>query len=440
MRWRRPIRRLLKPPIERAIIRRHKRRRYLFLSDTTLRDGEQMPGVRLNADEKLQIAHGLARAGIHSIDAGFPAASPEEVASIRRIAKEVRGPVINGHCRTLKGDIDAAAEALGGLSVFKRAVTLFVGISPTHREQKHQKSKAEIVKMTVDAIQYAKEHFEIVTFGPEDASRTEPEFLYEIYNEAIMAGATTCGFADTVGYLTPHKAADWIKGIQDNVKSIDRALLAVHFHNDLGMATANAMACIAEGVNIVQGTINGLGERAGNTPLEEVIMTIVVHPDEFPVKCRANPEALYELSQLVSRLTGVEPAVTKAVIGRNIFRSEAGVHQDGLLKDAHVYLPFLPEQIGAPGLQLVLGKHSGRRAVTHCFAEAGVALDEEQSNRVLQHLKGSPRRRSYASKEELLGLMSEVFPDRGVDAAEEGDADLSEQNAWQLQSDGPKPK
>src|SRR3954464_573158 len=323
MKWRRPIRRFLVPPIEQAIVRRHKRRRILFLSDTTLRDGEQMPGVRLNAEEKLQIAAALARAGIHSIDAGFPAASQEEIASIRRIAENVRGPVINGHCRTLKADIDAAVEALGGLSPIKRATTLFIGISPTHREQKHHKSKAEIVKMTVDAIRYAKEHFEIVTFGPEDASRTEPDFLYEIYNEAINAGATTCGFADTVGYLTPHKAADWIKGIQDNVKSIDRALLAVHFHNDLGMATANAMACIAEGVNIVQGTINGLGERAGNTPLEEVIMTIAVHPDEYPVKCRAKPNELYELSRLVARLTGVEPAVTKAVIGRNIFRSEA---------------------------------------------------------------------------------------------------------------------
>lgn len=440
MAWRRPIRHLLKPVIERAIIRRHKRRRFLFLSDTTLRDGEQMPGVRLNAEEKLEIAHALARAGIHSIDAGFPAASTEEVASIRRIAEEVRGPVINGHCRTLNADIDAAAEALGGLSVFKRAVTLFVGISPTHREQKHHKSKAEIVRMTVDAIRYAKQHFEIVTFGPEDASRTEPDFLYEIYNEAIMAGATTCGFADTVGYLTPHKAADWIKGIQDNVKSIDQALLAVHFHNDLGMATANAMACIAEGVNIVQGTINGLGERAGNTPLEEVIMTIAVHPDEFPVKCRAKPSELYELGRLVARLTGVEPAVTKSVIGRNIFRSEAGVHQDGLLKDAHIYLPFLPEQMGAPGLQLVLGKHSGRRAVTHCVATAGVALDDEQSNRVLQHLKGSPLRLSYESKDEILGLLEEVFPMGVVGLAESQDADGPQPESWQLPAGGPKPR
>jgi 2-isopropylmalate synthase len=396
--------------VERAAIWMHKRKGLLFLSDTTLRDGEQMPGVRLNPAEKVQIAQALARAGIHSIDAGFPAAAREEIESIRQIARSVRGPVINGHCRTLAADIDAAREALGELSLFKRAVTLFIGISKLHREQKHHKTKAEIVKMTVDAIQYAKRYFQIVTFGPEDASRTEPEFLHEIYREAIDAGATTCGFADTVGYLTPDKAADTIKSIQDNVPNIGQAMLAVHFHNDLGLGTANALACIKQGVNIVQGTVNGLGERAGNTPLEEVIMAITVHPDEFPVKCKVNTKELYELSKLVARLTGVTPAPAKAVIGGNVFRTEAGVHQDGVLKDPSVYLPFLPEQIGAPPVQLVLGKHSGRRAVAHRAAEIGVALSDEQVNQVLQHLKSHPRLTSYASGEEVRLLLDEVFP------------------------------
>ena len=402
--------------VERAAIWRHKRKGLLFLSDTTLRDGEQMPGVRLNPDEKVQIAQALARAGIHSIDAGFPAAANEEVESIRRIAASVKGPVINGHCRTLNSDVDAAAEALGELSIFKRAVTLFIGISPIHREQKHHKTKAEIVRMTVDAIQYAKKHFRIVTFGPEDASRTEPEFLHEIYDEAIMAGATTCGFADTVGFLTPGKASDCIKGIQDNVPHIDQALLAVHFHNDLGLGSANALACIKQGVNIVQGTVNGLGERAGNTPLEEIMMALTLHPDEFPVKCHVKPAELYELSRLVARLTGVEPAVNKAVIGRNVFRTEAGVHQDGVLKDPSVYLPFLPEQIGAPPVQLVLGKHSGRRAVAHRAAELGVHLNDKQVASVLDHLKRNPKRRSYESSADIRALLAEVFPN-GVDGS-----------------------
>jgi len=406
--------------VELASIWLHKRKGLVFLSDTTLRDGEQMPGVRLNPAEKVQIAQALARAGIHSIDAGFPAAAPEEIDSIRQIAAAVNGPVINAHCRTLAADIDAAREALGQLSIFKRAVTLFVGISKLHREQKHHKSKAEIVRMAVDAIRYAKQYFQIVTFGPEDASRTEPEFLHEIYREAIDAGATTCGFADTVGYLTPDKAADCIKAIQDNVPNINQALLAVHFHNDLGLGTANALACIKQGVNIVQGTVNGLGERAGNTPLEEVAMALMLHPDEFPVKCKVHTEEFYALSQLVARLTGVEPSATKAVIGRNVFRTEAGVHQDGVLKDPGIYLPFLPEQIGAPPVQLVLGKHSGHRAVAHRAAEVGVTLSEQQVGQVLQHLKHEPRLSSYATVEEMCLLLDEVFPD-GVPAGVVGE-------------------
>jgi len=209
----------------------------------------------------------------------------------------------------------------------------------------------------------------------------------------------------------------------------------------LGMATANAMACIAEGVNIVQGTINGLGERAGNTPLEEVIMTLAVHPDEYPVICRAKPAELYGLSELVAQLTGVEPAVTKAVIGKNIFRSEAGVHQDGLLKDARVYLPFLPDQIGAPDFKLVLGKHSGRRAVTHCAAGAGVLLSDEQSARVLEHLKQSPRRRSYESSDEIRGLLKEVFPNGVVNAVEPDEEPQHASENWAASaSGGPKPR
>lgn len=401
--------------VELASIWMHKRKGLLFLSDTTLRDGEQMPGVRLNPAEKLQIAQGLAKAGIHSIDAGFPAAAQEEIESIRQIAETVRGPVINAHCRTLPADIDAAREALGGLSLFKRAVTLFIGISKLHREQKHKKSKAEIVRMTVDAIGYAKRYFQIVTFGPEDASRTEPDFLHEIYKAAIDAGATTCGFADTVGYLTPDKAADCIKSIQDNVPNISQALLAVHFHNDLGLGTANALACIKQGVNIVQGTVNGLGERAGNTPLEEVIMAIKVHPDEYPVKCRVRPKELYELSRLVARLTGIEPAPAKAVIGGNVFRTEAGVHQDGVLKDPGIYLPFLPEDVGAPPVQLVLGKHSGRRAVAHRAAEIGRNLSDAEVGQVLQYLKEHPRRTSYASADEIRELLEEVLTIPAVD-------------------------
>jgi 2-isopropylmalate synthase len=398
--------------IERMVVWRNKRRGLLFLSDTTLRDGEQMPGLRLNPAGKVRIARALAEAGIHSIDAGFPAAAPEEIEAIRQIVREVRGPVINAHCRTLKEDIDKAAEALQDAGRMKRAVTLFIGISPIHREHKHHKSKSEILKLSIDAILYAKHRFKfhIVTFGPEDASRTEPDYLHEMYREAIAAGCTTVGFADTVGILTPEKAADCIKGIQDNVPNLDDALLAVHFHNDLGLATANALACVKQGVNIVQGTINGVGERAGNTSIEEVVMALKVHRDQYGRECKVDPQRLYQLSQLVAELTGYCPPVNKAVVGKNLFITGAGIHQDGLLKDPASYLPFLPEEVGAPPFRLVLTKHSGRHAVAQRMAEIGASLSDDQLQQVLLHLKaGAARQSIYDTEEDLRQLLDEVF-------------------------------
>jgi 2-isopropylmalate synthase len=397
--------------LERTVIWHKKRKQTVFLSDTTLRDGEQMPGIRLNAKAKVAIAAALADAGIHSIDAGSPAASPEEIEAIRRIVKEVHGPVIMAHCRTLASDIDKAAEAFEGASLFKKGITVFVGISPVHRERKHRKSKADIVRMSVDAIQYAKRCFRIVTFGPEDAGRTEPDYLYEIYREAIDAGATAIGFADTVGILTPEKAADRIKGIQDNVPNLSHALLAVHFHNDLGLATANALACVAEGVDIVQGTINGMGERAGNTPLEEVVLALGLHRDQYRVGHGVDPRKLGRLSRLVADLTGFRPPPNKAVVGDGLFVAESGVHQDGLLKDPATYLPFLPSDVGGDFVRLVLGKHSGRRAVRYRMQEHGIELTDAQAQQVVGHLKTSARKSLYDSEDDLRGLLAEVFPD-----------------------------
>jgi 2-isopropylmalate synthase len=416
--------------IEKTMIWRHKMKGMLFLSDTTLRDGEQMPGVRLKPADKVTIAKALADAGIHSIDAGFPAAAPEEVESIRQIVQAVKGPVINAHCRTVNSDIDAAVEALQDAPRYKRGVTLFIGISPLHREFKHRKSKAEIIKITTDAIQYAKQYFRIVSFGPEDATRTEPEYLYECYKEAIDAGATTVGFADTVGFLTPDKAADRIKGIQDNVPNLNNALLGVHFHNDLGMGTANALACVAQGVNVVQGTINGVGERAGNTPLEEVVMALSLHQDQYKVSHNVDAHKLYELSRLVERLTGFKVQANKAVVGRNVFLTESGVHQDGLMKNPETYLPFLPEQIGAPPVRLVLGKHSGRHAVRHQMERVGIKLTDEQTQQILNYLKrGEALKSMYDTDDEVRALYNEVFPQAGGAAphASTGNARQAEQ-------------
>ncbi|MBX6313766.1 MAG: pyruvate carboxyltransferase [Isosphaeraceae bacterium] len=402
--------RSIKRGIKLKVIQHLKRKGIVLLSDTTLRDGEQMPGLRLRPEAKVAIARALAAAGFHSIDAGFPAAAPEEVEAIRRIVAEVRGPILTAHCRTLAADIDRAAEALAEAPIHKRGVSLFLGTSPQHREHKHRRSKAEIIRMAVEAIAYAKQQrFVIIAFGPEDASRTEPDFLHEIYREAIAAGATTIGFADTVGILTPEKAADRIKAIQDSVPELSRALLGVHFHNDLGLGTANALACVAQGANIVQGTINGIGERAGNTALEEVVVALHLHRDQYRVKCGVDPRHLAGLSRLVARLTGLTPPPNKAVVGANVFTTEAGVHQDGLIKDPSTYLPFPPELIGADPVRLVLGKHSGQQAVRHRLRLHGRHLPDEQVRRVVEHLKLGARRRLYETEEDLDGLLREVF-------------------------------
>ena len=377
--------------IKDVVIGHHRRSEAVLFSDTTLRDGEQMPGATLEPDDKLRIALALERAGVHSLDAGFPASSRADIEAIQRMTGVVRKPVLTALCRTLTGDIDAAEEALSGNPPHKRGVSLFCGTSPLHREHKLNKSQAEIVRLVANTVSYAAERFLIVAFSPEDASRTERDFLCEVYREAIDAGATTIGFPDTVGLLTPDKARDFIRHIQDHVPNINRALLAVHFHNDLGLAVANTLACIKEGANVVQCTVNGIGERAGNAALEEVAMALVLHADEFGRTAKIDTTQLAPLCQLVAELTGIPLSANKPVGGANIFATEAGIHQDGLLKNPDTYLPYRPERVGAEGIRLVIGRHSGRRAVAHRLQELGVPLADEQVLEVLEAIKRLPK-------------------------------------------------
>lgn len=394
--------------IKRAVLRQQKKKPVVMISDTTLRDGLQMPGVRLEMPQKVAIAKALAEAGVHSIDCGFPAAGPQELEAIKHIARSARGPVLSVLSRSRKEDIDLAAEALAAVSPFKRAITLFIGTSPLHRKHKHQMSKSQIVDTARKAIEYAQGAFEMISFGPEDASRTEPEFLYEVYEGAIAAGALSIGFTDTVGILTPRKAADAVKRIQDNVKGIDDAMLGVHFHNDLGLATANSLACVEAGANMVQGTVNGIGERAGNVAIEEVVLALVLHHDEYGKKVSVNPAALFALSRLVQELTGVETPANKAVVGRNLFRTEAGIHQDGLLQNMDTYTPFPPELIGAGPVQIVLGPNSGRAAVRHHLQASGVEASDEAVEQVLVRLKDG----NYSASEnaEIAAFMERIRP------------------------------
>lgn len=377
--------------VKEQVIRHHKRSGHILFSDTTLRDGEQMPGATLDPDDKLRIAQALEALGIHSLDAGFPASSEADRIAIRKMVPEVPGLVLTALCRTVQGDIDAADEALAGRPVHKRGVSLFCGTSPLHRQFKLQKSEAEILTLITDAVRYAADKFEIVTIGPEDASRTELPFLCQVLRESIDAGATSIGFTDTVGILTPDRTRDMIRHIQDHVPNLEKALFGVHFHNDLGLAVANTLTAIQEGVNVVQGTINGIGERAGNIPLEEVAIAMDLNRDLYGPPGRLDMTRLTSVCRLVSELTGIPIPVNKPVAGENLFATEAGIHQDGLLKNPDTYLPYRPERIGAEGIRLILGRHSGRSAVARRLEELGVQASADDVSRVLEQIKQLPK-------------------------------------------------
>ncbi len=373
--------------IRHAIISHHKRSGIVLFSDTTLRDGEQMPGATLEPFEKLQIARALQETGIHSLDAGFPASSEADVEAIRMMVGVITKPVLTALCRTVRSDIDAAERALDGNPLHKKGVSLFCGTSPLHRLHKLNRSRSEILQIITESVGYAASKFRIVAFSPEDASRTEVDYLCQCYREAIDAGATTVGFPDTVGLLTPEKARDFIRAIQDGVPNLDRALLAVHFHNDLGLAVANTLACIQEGANVVQCTVNGIGERAGNASLEEVVMALALHGDQYQRRFKMDTTKLAPLCQLVSRLTGISISRMKPIGGANIFATEAGIHQDGLLKNPDTYLPFRPEIVGGGDIQLVLGRHSGRKAVAHRLAELAIPANDAQVASIMELIK-----------------------------------------------------
>jgi 2-isopropylmalate synthase len=377
--------------IKSAVIQHHRRSGAVLFSDTTLRDGEQMPGATLEPDDKLRIALALEAAGVHSLDAGFPASSEQDIAGIRKMIGAVKKPVLTALCRTVKGDVDAADEALAGQPPHKRGVSLFIGTSPLHRQYKLQKTESQILDMITETVGYAASKFEIVAFSPEDASRTELPYLCRCYQAAIAAGATTIGFPDTVGLLTPEKARDFLRGIQDGVANVNRVLIAVHFHNDLGLAVANTLACIQEGAHVVQCTVNGIGERAGNASLEEVAMALTVHQDQYGRTAKIDTTKLVPLCQLVAELTGIRMAPNKPIAGETIFATEAGIHQDGLLKNIDTYLPFRPERVGVTGVKLVLGRHSGRRAVAHRLEELGLKCTENQVSEVLDRIKQLPK-------------------------------------------------
>ncbi|MCL0045666.1 2-isopropylmalate synthase [Nitrospinaceae bacterium] len=357
----------------------------LVIFDTTLRDGEQCPGASLNIKEKLEIARKLSALKVDVIEAGFPVASPGDFDSVREIAREIRGSSIAGLARALEKDIEAAANALEKAE--SPRIHIFLSTSKTHREHKLQKNKSEIIKMATDAVQFGKKFCDDIEFSPEDASRTEQDFLCEVIEAVIDAGAKTVNIPDTVGYAVPDEFGELISNIKSNVSNIDKAVISVHCHNDLGMAVANSLAAVKAGARQVECTINGIGERAGNAAMEEIVMALKTRRNFFGVDTRIDTQQIMPCSKLVSTLTGFFVQRNKAIVGKNAFAHESGVHQDGFLKKKDTYEIMNPKDIGLEESELVLGKHSGRNALSKKIENLGYKLTGSELKEVFEDFK-----------------------------------------------------
>lgn len=373
--------------------------------DTTLRDGEQTPGVNLNLAEKLQIARQLAILGIDCIEAGFPIASPGDFESVRAISQEVEGPVIAALARAKESDIERAAKALEGGK--KGRIHTFLATSPIHMKYKFGKKPDEILKMAVEAVTYAKTFCDDVEFSAEDATRSEWPFLADVLAAVIEAGATVVNIPDTVGYTFPEEYGQMIAYMKEKVAGIDKVEVSVHCHNDLGMAVANSLAAVRAGATQVEGAINGLGERAGNAAIEEIVMAINTRSDLFPLKCGVKTEHIYRTSRLVSTLSGVAIQPNKAIVGDNAFAHESGIHQDGMLKEASTYEIMRPESIGLTQSKLVLGKHSGRHAIRTKLEELGYKLSSEEMDKAYQRFIEMADKKKEVSVRDLEALVEE---------------------------------
>ena len=387
--------------------------RQIVIFDTTLRDGEQSPGASMNLQEKLEVAQALVELGVDVIEAGFPIASPGDFEAVRQIARTVRGSVICGLARCRDEDIDRAWEAVRDAR--QARIHVFLATSAIHREFKLKMTKEDIIQRAVAGVRRARGYCPDVEFSPEDAVRTEIDFLCQVVEAAIAAGATTVNIPDTVGYATPAHMHNVIATLRNRVPNIDQAVISVHCHNDLGLAVANSLAAIEAGAGQVECTINGLGERAGNCSLEEVVMALRTRHDYYHAQTRIHTRRLVPTSRLVAGITGIQVQRNKAIVGQNAFAHEAGIHQDGMLKEPRTYEIMRPEDVGWAKSDLVLGKHSGRAALADRAKAMGYHLTPEQLNAVFEQFKLLADKKKDIYDADLAALIEQqmhIIPDQ----------------------------
>lgn len=378
----------------------------VVIFDTTLRDGEQSPGFSMSAGEKLEMARQLARLGVDVIEAGFPVSSPGELEAVQHIARGVRGPAICALARTDPRDIDLAWEAVRGAE--HPRIHTFIATSPIHMERKLRMTPDEVRLHAQRAVARARSLVADVEFSAEDATRSDPEFLCRIFDDAIASGATTINIPDTVGYALPDEFGTLVRTVLERVPGMDRVTVSVHCHNDLGLATANTLAGLAAGARQVEGTINGTGERAGNVALEEVIMAVATRREALGLSTAIETTQLHPTSRLLCALTGNDVQPNKAVVGANAFAHEAGIHQHGVLMDRRTYEIMTPESIGLPHNRLVLGKHSGRHAFQKVLEDEGVRLGTEALDGAFARFKELCDRKKRVTLEEIVALVEEL--------------------------------
>lgn len=379
--------------------------RTIKIFDTTLRDGEQSPGASMNVGEKLQLAKQLARLGVDIIEAGFAIASPGDFEAVRTIGGEVEGPVICSLARAKEDDIKRAWEALKDAP--KKRIHTFHSTSDIHLKHQFRVSREEALKRSVEMVKLAKSFVDDVEFSPMDATRTDPSYLCEVVEAVINAGALTVNIPDTVGYSIPSEFGALIRTLFERVKNIDKAVIAVHCHNDLGLAASNSLSAVLNGAGQIECTINGIGERAGNCSLEEVVMALRTRRDIFDADTQINTEEIMRSSRLVTKITGMYVQPNKAIVGANAFAHESGIHQDGLLKEKSTYEIIRPETIGLHKTKFVLGKHSGRHAFRTRLSELGYKLTDEEINHAFERFKKLADQKKEIYDEDLEALVTE---------------------------------